>query len=420
MKFNKYKTVYITVLLTCILSACSKIDDYRKEYMSNGSIIYTGKMDSVHVLSGRNRVMITGLFTSDPNIVKYRVFWNGWQDSTEASVKRTSGVDTAKIIISNLPEGQMSFEIKTYDIAGNSSIGVYETASVFGDLYQSSIVNRGIEDASMQEDGSALISWADVNSAAGVLNMEITYPDSNDVIHDTLINAKITGQTTELPAYKLGSPFSYKTAYLPAPNSIDTFSTSFQSHTVKADVTKLYLSNTGPNFQHASFDGRWGVLAAPWITNAAAMNKDGGVNGGYTSDSRWGSAGMINWETWGNTPVTDGKIYQPTNLPLPAGNYTITFHYYSEIQSNSSVYCIVAAGNSGIPSLINISSSLGYTLLYNGAPVGKTSPNLDEVRSFSFTLASPQIVSIGFLGNLVGNGNPGNYFVIEYIKLIQN
>jgi hypothetical protein len=58
--------------------------------------------------------------------------------------------------------------------------------------------------------------------------------------------------------------------------------------------------------------------------------------------------------------------------------------------------------------------------LYNGANVGSTSPHLDEVRSFTFTLDQPQAVSIGFLGNLAGNGNPGNYFVVDYIKLIQN
>jgi hypothetical protein len=420
MKHYKNAVCYGLALLVIIIGSCSKMDDYKSKYMAGGSIIYTGKMDSVQIFSGNKRVKVTGLFTSDPNIVKYRVFWNSRQDSIEVTVKRTSGVDTAKVIIPNLPEGLMSFEIRTYDALGHSSVPVFATANVYGDLYQSSLVNRGVADASMQANGSALISWADVNADAGVQNMEIKYSDSNNVQHDTLIISATTKLTTTLPIYKIGSLFNYKTAYLPNPTAIDTFYVAFQSHSVKADVTGIYLSNAGPGFKRATFDGRWGTLAAPWITNAAAKNKDNGTNGGYTSDWWWGNSGQLNWETWGNTPVTDGKIYQPTALPLPAGSYTVTFHYYSEIQSNSSVYCIAAAGANGIPSLPNLSSALGYAALYNGANVGATSPNLQEDKSFSFTLTSAQVVSIGFLGNLIGNGNPGNYFVVGYIKLIQN
>lgn len=417
---NIKKRLWVIVIFLLAMSACSKIDDYRTDFMSKGPIIYTSKMDSVQVFSGRKRVEIQGLFTSDPNIVKYRVFWNGGLDSVELPVTRSSGVDTARVIIDGLPEGQMSFEIRTYDKDGHSSVPVNETGSVFGDYYQSSLVNRGIESASMQDDGSALITWADVNSDAGVLNMEIKYQDNLGTVHDTTIASKFSDLTTTLPDFKLGTGINYITSYIPTPTAIDTFYAPLGEHSVQADVTSLYLSNVGPGFQSATLNGRWGTLAAPWKENDAAKNKDGGVNGGFTADSRWGYSGQINWETWGNTPVTDGKLYQATSAPLPAGNYTVTFHYYSEIQSNSSVYCIAAAGDNAIPSLDKLSDALGYSLLYNGAPVGTTSPNLEETKSFSFTIDSPQVITVGFLGNLAGNGNPGNYFVVEYIKLIKN
>ena len=419
MNINKNITA-VVIMLLFIVASCSKMDAYREKYMKDGAITYAGKMDSVNILSGRNRVEVYGLFTSDPNIVKYQVFWNGGQDSVEVPVTRTSGVDTAREIIPNLEEGTQSFEIITFDKLGNASVSVNVSGNVYGDLYQSSLVSRGVVDASLQSDGSALVTWADVSTDAGIQYMQIQYTDSAGSLHDTIINSIAIGQTTSLPEIKLGSTFNYRTAFLPAPNAIDTFYTAYQTHSVKADVTSIYLSNVGPGFQRDTYDGRWGTLAAPWIENAAAKNKDGGTNGGYTSDSRWGYAGQLNWETWGNTPVTDGKIYQPTSAPLPAGNYTVTFQYYSEIQTNSSVYCIVAAGANGIPSLSGLSGALGHTLLYNGATVGATSPNLEEIKSFSFTLDSPQVVSIGFLGNLVGNGDPGNYFVVGYIQLIQD
>jgi hypothetical protein len=151
------------------------------------------------------------------------------------------------------------------------------------------------------------------------------------------------------------------------------------------------------------------------------MNKGsaGAMYGGYEHAS-WQGQGYITWETWNSTPVVDGKIYQVTSSPLPAGNYTVSFSYYSEIQQNSSMYCVVAAGSGGIPSLSGLSTALGSVALYNGANVGSTTPNLSETKSFSFTLGSSQVVSIGFLGNLVGNGNPGCYVNISSIQLIQN
>jgi len=415
MKLHQNIALYAIAVLLLITGACTKMDAYKDKYMVNGSIVYPGKIDSVKIFSGRNRVKVTGLFTSDPKIVKYRVFWNSRRDSVEVPVTRTTGVDTAKVIITNLPEGLMSFEIRTYDAQGHASVPVDTAANVYGDLYQSSITNRPIVNAAMQSNGSALITWADVDKNAGIVNMDIRYTDKFSKAHDTIVTSTLTGLATTLPNFQAGNSISYSTTYLPNPTAIDKFSVVFQSHGVKAEVTSIYLSNTGP-FQRATFDGRWGTLAAPWITNAAAMNKDGGTNGGYSSDA----GGVINWETWNNTPVVNGIVYQATSSALPAGNYIVTFDEYSEIQTNSSVYCIAAAGGNGIPVLANLSTALGYVSLFNSAAVGATSPNINDTRSFTFTLTTPQVVSIGFLGNIVGNGNPGSYFQVKNIKLFKN
>ena len=417
---RQLKIIALFTSIAMYLISCTREDAYKSKYTSGGAIVYSGKMDSVKVFSGRNRVKITGLFFSDPNIVKYRVFSNSRRDSVEVAVKRTTGVDTARIFINNLPEGTQSFEIRTYDVAGNSSVPVYVTASVYGDNYQNSLVNRGVVDASLQSDSSARISWADVSSDAGVLNMEIKYTGKTGLAHDTIIPSVAVSQTTSLPAIKVGSIFSYKTAYLPNPTAIDTFYTIFQTHSIKADVTSIYLSNCGPDFKgQLGSDGRFGTLNTPWVTNAGAMNKGTGTYGGY-QHAPWQSSGFITWETWGNTPVVDGRIYQPTSAPLPAGSYTVSFNYYSEVQQNSSIYVIVAAGGSGIPSLSSLSSALGYAAMFNGANIGATSPNVTETRSFNFTLSTAQVVSLGVLGNIVGNGNPGSYFEIRSIYLVQN
>lgn len=195
--------------------------------------------------------------------------------------------------------------------------------------------------------------------------------------------------------------------------------------TAAGDITPYFMSNTGVidakggGFVRGAYDGsRWGTLAAPWVTNAAGLNKSG--RGGYGREQWNGRDGFICWETWGNTPVVDGTIYQPTSMALPAGSYTVTLNYYGEIQTDSSVYLVVAAGGTGIPTLANISTALASVMLYNGTVIGTTKPSFGGDVTLNFNLVTSQVVSIGFLGNMQGRTTNGNYFLGKWIKLVKN
>ncbi|WP_343691277.1 DUF4998 domain-containing protein [Chitinophaga sp.] len=394
----------ISALLT-LLVACSKMDEYRDKYMANGSIVYPGKMDSVKAYSGKNRAEVTGLFTSDPKITKYKVFWNSRQDSIEVPVQRTTGVDTASVIIPNLPEGLMSFEIRTYDARGNISIPVTTSANIFGDLYQSALINRGIANAEIQNDGSALITWADVTSDAGTVSMRIKYTDKTDVAHDTLVSSSLKGMTTSLPAFKAGSVISYQTAYLPNSTSIDTFYSAFETHNVKADVTSLYLKNTGP-FTRATYDGnRWGTLAAPWVTTPNVINHSG--YGGYASESWLNAGGFLVMEAgWSGTAnIVNGKISQTTTLP--AGNYIFQTALYTE--ALDPVYIVAAAGST-LPDVSGVGTALGYGTFPSARSVSAT-------VEFKFTLTQEEQVTLGFVTSMV-SGN--QYWRVGSVRLIKN
>ncbi|MFD2034761.1 DUF5013 domain-containing protein [Belliella marina] len=195
------------------------------------------------------------------------------------------------------------------------------------------------------------------------------------------------------------------------------------------DITPYFLGNTGDIEGGGLFvrgdgkDGRWGTLGAPWITNTAALNKvEQGLSvGGYGREQWNGQPGYIAFETWGDTPIVNGKVYQPTSFELPVGSYTVSFEYYSEIQTNSFVHCVVASGDSGIPSLADLSSSLGYVELENDAVIGASAPSVSGVKEFSFELETSQKVSLGFLANMKWNGaDPGSYCIIKWIKLVKN
>ncbi|GAB3010818.1 DUF4998 domain-containing protein [Niabella terrae] len=406
----------ITIVLVSMLAySCSKWDDFKK-YVSDGEILYTGKMDSVKVYSGKERVMLTGLLKSDPKLDKIVVSWDNGADSVIFDyVKQNPGIDSFSRIFP-VGEGVKSFRIITYDAAGNKSVDVNAVGVSYGANFRKRMSDRPIVSVSYSTAGTT-INWDQMDLGAGPQYTEIKY---NDGEQDRTIITPINDGVTVIEGVSVPPPIEYRTVFLPDETAIDTFATAFTPHNVIADVTQFYLSNYGPDFQGTlGGDNRFGNLGAPWITNAGARNKGGGSYGGY-QHAAWQPAGVITWETWGDTPVTDGKVYQVSAKPLPAGNYTVSFNYYSEIQQNSSVYCIAAAGDAGIPSLDDISNSLGYMALFNGSNIGATSPNINETRSFSFTLDSPQYISLGFLGNIVGSGNPGSYFEVKYIQLIQN
>lgn len=396
---------FIISALFTLLVACSKMDEYRDKYMANGSIVYPGKMDSVKAYSGKNRAEITGLFTSDPKITKYKVFWNSRQDSIEVAVQRTTGVDTASVYIPDLPEGLMSFEIRTYDAHGNISIPVTTSANIYGELYQSALINRAIANAEMQDDGSALITWADVSSDAGTVTMRVQYTDNGGVAHDTIFNSVLTDMKSSLPSFKKGTAISYQTAYLPNTTAIDTFYTAFESHPVKADVTSIYMKNTGP-FERATYDGgRWGTLAAPWVTTANVMNHSG--YGGYASETWLNAGGFLVMESgWSGTAnIVNGKISQTTTLP--AGNYIFQTAVYTE--ALDPVYIVAAAGST-LPDVSGVGGALGYGVF-------PTSRYVSATVEFRFTLTQEEVVTLGFVATMT-SGN--QYWRVGSVRLIKN
>src|SRR5690606_17809370 len=113
-----------------------------KDFLKDGETSYTGKIDSLEVLSGRNRVNVKGLFISDPKISECRIYWNSGSDSISVPVTRTQNVDTLDVIIDNLPENIYSFEVRTFDALGNKSVAVSKIGTVYGNRYQTSLYNR--------------------------------------------------------------------------------------------------------------------------------------------------------------------------------------------------------------------------------------------------------------------------------------
>lgn len=394
MRFTKRNICALVLIAGSLiyLASCSDMHDY-KEYVEEGERVYTGKVDSLTVYSGRNRVLIAGLYISDPKITETRIYWNSASDSIVVPVERTEGVDTLHTYIEDLQEGTYNFEIVTIDGQGNISIPVYANGQVFGQRYQASLRNRPIINNELYAGNlTTTLRYGDMDLTSGVFATEIRYTDASDQQHVRTIS--IDSEQIQLENFKVGTDFEFRTLFLPEPTSVDTFSTEFEA----VNPELVYLRNTGDPFERSDTDGgRWGILA-DWTTNNDVKNANG--QGGYDAD-RFGGALSLEGG-WGLPEVPNGKIYQ--TITLPEGDYKFEARGL-DTGSAGTRYLAVATGTT-LPDVTDIPGEALASAEINdttGDPV-----------SIEFELTDNTEVAIGFAGYMPDSGS---YFKVREVAL---
>jgi hypothetical protein len=392
--------IIATVLL---VSSCSKIDEYKEKYVSKGEIIYTGKIDSVSMRSGNNRVKFKALLNTDPRVTFYRVYWGGRADSTTFQVSSSGMGGTVEQIISKVPEGEQTFEFVTFDAVGNKSISTFKNGTTYGSRYLESLLNRTITTSALTANLETGITLVGMDKATGAFITEVRYLTTAG--DSTSIKVPLTVTDTLLKSHKYGSEVIYRTWYRPDSTCIDTFYTAFAKFQPVSGATWIDLSaklvkNYGSQFQRASWDGsRWGILAN-WTTSTDVKNTSGG-NGGYELR---GGVGVLSMEGgWGLPAVANGKIYQVVSLPY-AGKWRFTVPI-DDLGTAGTKYIAVNNGTS-LPDFANITTSTYY---YNFSTVAAGAKPTIE-----FTVTSPQDVCIGFVASMP---NTGSYFKVKSVSL---
>ncbi|THU34051.1 DUF4998 domain-containing protein [Niastella caeni] len=231
MRIKKYNIYGKMAAICCVvLFACSKMDDTYDDFVKDGEIVYTARVDSAKAYPGNNRMSLSMLLISDPRISKVKVFWDagGQTDSTEKAIQRTAGVDTVWFSFPKLAEGTYTFYIYTHDNAGHRSIKTDLIGTVYGEKYIAQLVNRAIKSGTY--DGvakAANVKWFGVGT--DVIGEEIIYTDTLGVVRKLFEkHAGAADSVMVLPAYKKGNSFQFRTLYKPAPNAIDTFYSNYE------------------------------------------------------------------------------------------------------------------------------------------------------------------------------------------------
>ncbi len=394
-------TVYIFLGLFFLgnIVACTKMDDYKK-FTNGKEISYTGKVDSLKLHSGNQRIELSWLLIADPKITGVTVYWNNNKDSVVIPVKRSAGVDTMKHIFNNFAEGTYNFVIYTWNNEGSRSVPAYITGKSYGHQYTGSLLNRGLNHAELMQDGNVIIDWGVKEET--VIGMEVTYTNTTGE-RKKVLTPDASAQTV-LEQFKGGTTFEYRTLFKPDTLTIDTFYAPLVVRGAKENVTSQYLKNYKRPFERSEWDGnRWGTLK-DWVINDAAKNRAGGY-GGY--DNMAGDAAFC-FEKWdGETAIENGKAYQ--TITLPAGNYEfgfITSGNPNGYKIGSNPRFLVAALGNTLPDVANVTDALSYTSF------------VDKETAFTqFTLDAPTQVSLGMIMTFTNWGAQG--FRIQDIQLFK-
>jgi hypothetical protein len=380
------QTALLVLLLANVVASCKKMDDFKK-YAEGGEIIYPATFDSLKVIAGNGRAMITGLLTGDPNVVKYRVFWNSGSDSLENTIARTGRTDTLRQIINKLPEGPMTFTLRTYDNKGNISIPMTVTGNIYGTNFQASVNERGnraVLSTSFQPDGSGLINWANVDAYVGVLGMRIRFYDALDILHDTIVVSKLKDQKTILPNVSVLKQISYNTLFLPDTVGIDTFTVAAQTLPLFTEVA--LLNNIKPIANSANDGNRWANLR-DWTFNDAVKNHNGYGGTDISGDPK------IYFEAgWGAPAIHNGKVYQIVTLPPGKYNFEGSIDWWN-VSGKNDVYLMAAPGTNGLPDVSNLAAAFAYKRVDNGSNV-----------KLEFTVTQPTTFSLGLLLDMGDQG----------------
>lgn len=216
MKLLKY--ICLTMAAGVYLAACDKADEAYKDFVPDGEKIYPGKVDSLVANPGKNRIGLEWLLKWDSRIVKCRIYWNRKADSVDVTVQRTNGVDTIRTILDGMTEGPYIFEVYTYNAQGDRSVKQEVNGDVYGDFYESNLINRILKSAVIT-NGNTKLQWDEPDPRS--TGVELTYKDQDGVLQTVLVPS--TENTTIITGAPQTGTMEFKTLYLPVPNAIDTF-----------------------------------------------------------------------------------------------------------------------------------------------------------------------------------------------------
>ena len=214
----------IAAILFLALTSCENLKDTYNDFVKDGETNYIAKADTIKVRAGKNRIEVSWLLFTDPNVSKYKISW-GTNKSVEGSVQKTNNVDTVRVMLNNMEEDTYQFDIILYDQYGHSSVKASTIGKVYGARYQKTLLDRFYKTVSRLNARDIEIVWA--GASAGMSDVQLEYMDRTNVLRRAILPDSVSIITVE--DFPIDGMLKYRTSFIPEKNALDTFYTDYQS-----------------------------------------------------------------------------------------------------------------------------------------------------------------------------------------------
>jgi hypothetical protein len=216
IKFSKLYTLALVMGVTII--SCDDMNSIHEKYLS-GEQVYAGKLDSLRVFSGFERIKIIGNTQYLGNSKEATI---SWDDQT-----RTFPIDNIvnnkfEIIIDGLLERNYEFELYTTDNNNNKSVKQSLRGRVYGNVFKTGQTARRIIGFDFLVGGDYIL-WANkaeseyvvftkvrYENNSGGMTEAIVYPNETSTL---MINWKVQGKI-EIISTIISGNFGFDTAVL--------------------------------------------------------------------------------------------------------------------------------------------------------------------------------------------------------------
>ncbi|MCM4169106.1 hypothetical protein KCTC52924_00128 [Arenibacter antarcticus] len=263
------KTIYNTFKLFLLLVSgafisCQDMNEVHEEYIKDGEIIYTNKVDSLSTFGGKNRVKIKGYITGAFNVNEIVVTW---QDGEGQQIfpynKSTQDTDSLALIVTELEENSYEFKVTSRDADGNLSVANIAFGTAYGERYRSNLEARTINHLSFDGSNMEVLMGLGTELQRGT---EVKYTNTdNEEIITTVVREE---NNVLLENVSINSPIAYRTFYVPtaANEGIESTIDEFES-----DWETLVVPSFGNVLNSVVFNPVLGGLEMEW------SNPDGAV-----------------------------------------------------------------------------------------------------------------------------------------------
>ncbi|MDR0575211.1 MAG: discoidin domain-containing protein [Tannerella sp.] len=198
-----------------LVFSCKEQDAMFRQYTVEGGISYLGAVSGAKARIGVDRLELS-FSVADPTTAKVGVYWNEYEDSVMIDVE--PGEPVQQII--ELPEGQYSLFIKSYDAQGNTSNPLELITRTVGAKYVTTLTHRGIKKKMTGFDSDLYIEWENADAGNGARFTDLFYTSTDGTEKRIRIENGIS--ETRIDDYKQGAAFKRVTYYSPDNLWLDT------------------------------------------------------------------------------------------------------------------------------------------------------------------------------------------------------